>query len=140
LLDGTNKLVAVWPALPCRVKHLANGTPVAIPPAGGRMKTTFWSLIVIAPNSPSLHKVRVTGQALMILAGAFVLAFCTTVLLLLMFPRIQVNDIDRSRLATENQVLRIENKNLTVGMHKLDSKLSRMEGRSQQVAALMQTD
>ena len=104
------------------------------------MKTTFWSLIVISPNSPSLHKIRISGKALLILAGAFVLAFCTTVFLLLMFPRIEINDIDSTRLAAENQMLRIENKNLTVGMHKLDSKLSRMEGRSQQVAALMQTD
>ena len=104
------------------------------------MKTTFWSLVVISPNSPSLHKIRISGQALMILAGAFVLAFCTTVFLFLMFPRIEINDIDSTRLAAENQMLRIENKNLTVGMHKLDSKLSRMEGRSQQVAALMQTD
>jgi len=104
------------------------------------MKTTFWSLIVISPNSPSLHKIRISGKALLILAGAFMLAFCTTVFLLLMFPRIEINDIDRSRLAAENQVLRIENKNLTVGMHKLDSKLSRMEGRSQEVAALMQAD
>src|SRR5207253_7535703 len=97
------------------------------------MKTTFWSLIVISPNSPSLHKIRISGKALLILAGAFMLAFCTTVFLLLMFPRIEINDIDRSRLAAENQVLRIENKNLTVGMHKLDSKLSRMEGRSPEV-------
>ncbi|HYR45000.1 MAG TPA: hypothetical protein VER98_18360 [Terriglobia bacterium] len=104
------------------------------------MKTTFWSLVVISPNSPSLHKIRISGQALLLLAGAFVLAFCTTVLLLLMFPRIQINDIDRTRLAAENQMLRIENKNLTVGMHRLDSKLSRMEGRSQDVAALMQAD
>ena len=104
------------------------------------MKTTFWSLVVISPNSPSLHKIRISGKALLILAGAFMLAFCTTVFLLLMFPRIEINDIDRSRLAAENQVLRIENKNLTVGMHKLDSKLSRMEGRSQEVAALMQAD
>ena len=104
------------------------------------MKTTFWSLVVISPNSPSLHKIRISGKALLILAGAFMLAFCTTVFLLLMFPRIEINDIDRSRLAAENQVLRIENKNLTVGMHRLNSKLSRMEGRSQEVAALMQAD
>ena len=104
------------------------------------MKTTFWSLVVISPNSPSLHKIRISGQALMILAGAFVLAFCTTVFLLLMFPRIEINDIDSTRLAAENQMLRIENQNLTVGKQRLDSKLSRMEGRSQQVAALMQTD
>ncbi len=104
------------------------------------MKTTFWSLVVISPHSPSLHKIRISAQAALILAGAFLLAFCTTVFLLLMFPRVQVNETDRFRLAAENQMLRIENKNLTVGMHKLDSKLSRMEGRSQEVAVLMQTD
>jgi hypothetical protein len=104
------------------------------------MKTTFWSLVVISPESPSLHKIRISGQALMILAGAFGLAFCTTVFLLLMFPRIEISDVDRSRLVAENQMLRVENKNLTVGMHRLDSKLSRMEGTSHEVAALMQAD
>ena len=104
------------------------------------MKTTFWSLVVISPNSPSLHKIRISGQALMILAGAFVLAFCTTVFLLLMFPRIEINDIDSTRLAAENQTLRIENKNIDIRIRKLDTQMSRVEEHSQWVAALMQAD
>jgi hypothetical protein len=104
------------------------------------MKTTFWSLVVITPDSPGLQKIRISSTAILIIAGAFVVAFCTTVALLLMFPHARVNDTNRTRLAAENQVLRIENKDLVLGVRKLDSQVSHLDVRSQQVAASMQTD
>ena len=97
-------------------------------------------MIVIAPHSPSPQKIRISAKAVLILLSAFVLAFCTTVLLLLMFPRLHVNEASRSRLAAENQMLRIENKNLAIGIRRLDSKMSGLEGRSAQVIALMEAN
>ena len=68
------------------------------------------------------------------------LAFVLRILLLLMFPRLHVNEASRSRLAAENQMLRIENKNLAIGIRRLDSKMSGLEGRSAQVIALMEAN
>ena len=104
------------------------------------MKTTAWNLIVMAPHSPRLEKFRVSFQAGLILFAAFVLAFLTTVLLLLMFPQARVNESDRARLAAENQVLRTENKNISIRVGKLDAQVSRVEAHSQQVMALTQID
>ena len=106
------------------------------------MKATKWNLIVISPESPSLQKIRISSTGLLIIVGACVLAFCTTVFLLLMFPHARVQEMDRSssRLAAENSVLRSENKNLLLGIHKLDSDVSRLEGHSKKVVALAETD
>ena len=75
------------------------------------MKPTSWNLMMI---SESLQKMRISFAAVLIIAAAFVLAFCTTVFLLLMFPQEQVHETDRSRLVAENHVVRPENKNLTL--------------------------
>ncbi len=104
------------------------------------MKTTAWNLIVMAPHSPRLENFRVSVQAGLILLAAFVLAFLTTVFLLLMFPQARVNESDRVRLAAENQVLRTENKNISIRIGKLDAQVSRVEAHSQRVVALTQTD
>jgi hypothetical protein len=123
---------------------LSRGTALAKLLAEVPMKPTTWNLIVISPDSPSLQKIRISATAVFILTGAFVLAFCTTVFLLLMFPHVQLHEqaheIDRSRLAAENQVLRMENRDLTLGIRKLDSDVSHLEGRSQRVAALMEAN
>jgi type II secretory pathway component PulM len=104
------------------------------------MKATAWNLVVISPHSPCLEKIRVSCQAGLILLGAFVLAFLTTVFLLLMFPQTRVNESARARLAAENQVLRTENKNIAIRIDKLDSQVSQAEAHSQRIVTLMQTD
>ena len=104
------------------------------------MKTTSWSFIVFSPHSPSLEKFTVSCKAALILVLAFVLAFLTTVFLLLMFPNLHVKESDRLRLAAENQTLRIENKNLALKLHKLNAQMSRVEEHSERVVSLMQTD
>jgi len=50
------------------------------------MKTTFWNWVDVSPDGFSLGKVQISWRSLMVLAGAFVLAFCATVVVLLMFP------------------------------------------------------
>ena len=104
------------------------------------MKATSWSFIVISAHSPVLEKIGISFKAALILVAAFVIAFLMTVLLLLMFPGIRVNEPDRVRLAVENQTLRSENKNIALTIRKLDTQMSRVEEHSQRVVALMQTD
>ena len=104
------------------------------------MKATAWNLVVISPRSPSLEKIRVSCQAGLILLAAFVLAFLTTVFLLLMFPQARVNESDHARLAAENQVLRTENKNIAIRINKLDAQVSRVEAHSERIVALTHTD
>jgi hypothetical protein len=104
------------------------------------MKATSWSFIVIAPHSPTLEKFTISYKAALILVVAFVLAFLTTVFLLLMFPTSRVNEPDRVRLAAENQTLRVENKNIAIQLGRLNAQMSRVEQRSQRVVGLMQAD
>jgi cell division protein FtsB len=104
------------------------------------MKPTAWNLVVISPRSPRLEKIRVSCQAGLILIAAGMLAFLTTVFLLLMFPQVRVNESDHARLAAENQVLRTENKNIAIRIHKLDAQVSHVEEHSERVVALMRTD
>lgn len=104
------------------------------------MRATSWSLIVIPAHSPILEKIGVSFKAVLILAAAFVVAFLTTVFLLLLYPSLRVNEPDRVRLTTENQELRVENKNLALRIRKLDTQMSHVQEHSQNVVALMQTD
>jgi len=102
------------------------------------MKTRSWDLIVLPPHGPRFEQVRVSCKAGLILLAAFLLAFIMTVLLLLAFPRIRVNESDRARLDAENQALKIENANLAITIRRLNAQVSRVEERSQRITALMQ--
>ena len=104
------------------------------------MKATSWSFIVLAPHSPRIEKFTISCKAVLVLIAAFVLAFLATVFLLLLFPTNRVNERDRVRLAAENQVMRVENKNIDLQIGKLNAQMSRVREHSQQVAALMQMD
>jgi len=104
------------------------------------MKATSWNFIVISAHGPVLEKIGLSFKAALILMGAFIVAFLMTVLLLLMFPSIRVSEPDRVRLATENQMLQVENKNLALKIQKLDMQMSHVQEHSQNVVALMQTD
>ncbi|HEY2384300.1 MAG TPA: hypothetical protein VGK48_24255 [Terriglobia bacterium] len=104
------------------------------------MKTTSWNLIVLPPNSPRVGQLRFSCKAGVILLAAGILAFLMTVFLLLMYPRLNVNESSRSRLETENQTLRIENENATFKIRRLDADLTRMEAQSKVVEELMTKD
>ena len=79
-------------------QQLSIGHGIARSLAGGSMKTALYNLIVISPENTGLNRIHVSRSALMILAAAFVLSFCSTVFLLLTFPRVQLREIDRSQL------------------------------------------
>ena len=59
------------------------------------MKTRLYNLIVISPENAGLHRIHMSRQAMLVLAAAFVLSFCSTVFLLLTFPRVQIRDTNR---------------------------------------------
>src|SRR2546427_11823897 len=103
------------------------------------MKPPFWNLIIISPHSPSLQKIRISWRAMAILGGAFVLSFWATVALLLMYPRVRIDETELARLVVENQALRIENRIVTLRIRKLDSDVRRLEGVSHPIAALTTT-
>jgi|SRR5579862_1284591 len=104
------------------------------------MKPTSWNCIVISAHGPVLEKVGLSFKAALILVAAFVVAFLMTVMLMLMFPSIRVNEPDRVRLAAENQLLKVENKNLALKIHKLDTQMSHVQEHSEHVVTLIQTD
>jgi hypothetical protein len=93
----------------------------------------------MSPGSPGLQRVSISRQAILILFGAFCLAFSITVLLLLTVPHLRVNETDRRRLAQENQTLTIENRNISLGIEKLNSRVSHIEETAKQIDDLIQT-
>jgi hypothetical protein len=115
-------------APPVGPQVFSKGTALVAVLAGGPVKTTSWSLIVMSPHSWSLEKIRLSCKLGVILVGAFVFAFLTTTLLCLMFPRIRVDEPDRVRSAAENQTLS-ENKHLVPEFRKLHAELSRVAER-----------
>jgi hypothetical protein len=104
------------------------------------METTFYRLIVIPPNGSRWPRIHISRPAILILVAALVLSFLTTVAVMLIFPGIQPSDIDRSRVAAENQTLKVENRNAEFQMGRLKAQVSRVEELSSQVTALIDAD
>ncbi len=105
------------------------------------MQTTrSWSLIIMSPRSPSLDKIRISRKTGKVLLASLIMIFVAAAVLLVVFPHLRVNESDRVRLEAENQTLSIENKNLLFKIRRLDAQVTRVEKRSERVAALMQTD
>lgn len=99
------------------------------------MKTTSYSLVVVSPQGPRFHRFNVSRQVILIVA-AFLLSFAITVVLLTSFPPRHVTEAEHARLAAENQSLKIENKNTAIGVARLATQLSEMEGKAQQITDL----
>ena len=103
------------------------------------MKPTSWKVIVISSHSALLEKFTISLKAALLIA-AFVLAFLTTVFLLLVLQPSKVNEPARLRLAAENQLLQSDNKDVVLRLRNLDTQMLRVEQHSQAVVALMQAD
>src|SRR5436190_16061255 len=65
--------------------------------AGGSMKTSLSNLIVISSENAGLPKIHISRRAVLILAAGFLFSFCSTVFVLLTFPRVQIRETDRSQ-------------------------------------------
>jgi hypothetical protein len=99
------------------------------------MKTTSYSLVVVAPQGPRFQRFNVSRQVILIVA-AFLLAFAITVVFLTSFPPRHVSEAEHARLAAENQSLKVENKNTALSVARLSNQLSEMEGKAQQITDL----
>ena len=104
------------------------------------MKTTFYSLIVVPPQSPRIRWIHVSRRALLILVLAFVVSFFLTVFLCLNFTLPEKSESDRSRLRAENLALRIQNTNMEFQTRRLNEQLSRVEEVSERITATLQSD
>ena len=96
-------------------------------------------LIFIAPRVGQFWKTSFTRRTLLILALAFIASFLCVVLLGYTYPAL-VDEADRLRLETENQSLRIANKDLRFQVLRLNSRVETIEGMSNHVAASIGAD
>jgi hypothetical protein len=92
------------------------------------------------PRSPSLEKIRISRKAGKAMMASLALVCLVAAALLFIFPHLRVSESDRVRLQKENQTLSVENKNIAFKIRKLDAQVSRVEQRSERVAALIETD
>jgi hypothetical protein len=108
--------------------------------AGAFMRTKFCDLIVISPESPKIWKIHVTPQAVLILAMAFLISFSAAAAVTYGLSPEKVNDVNRGRLEAENRVLRIKNKDLQVGVQRVNSQVSRLEKTSERIKDLVASE
>jgi len=103
------------------------------------MKPTFYSLIVVAPEGAGrIRKIHISRLAVLILLAAFVLSFFATVTLMLAFPRhAHVDESNYSRLAEENQALRVENENTTLRLHRVKAQVAHVEELSAHIESVL---
>jgi hypothetical protein len=87
-----------------------------------------------------MHRISISRSAVLIILAAFFLSFSITVGFLLAFPRVRVTDAARARLVAENQALMIENKNASIGINQLNSRISRIEETQKRISDMMQSD
>jgi hypothetical protein len=99
------------------------------------MKTTSYSLVVVSPEGPRFHRFNVSRQVILIVA-AFLLSFAITVGIMTSFPPKHVSEAEHARLVAENQSLKIQNKNIAIGVDRLTTQLSDMENKAQQITDL----
>src|SRR5689334_18684040 len=102
-----------------------------------RKKSWDGTLIVVAPDSPRVAKFRFTRVALVILALAFVMSFLFVVILDHLFSPVPATDLDRSRLAAENQQLKLRNLNISTGAAKVEASVDRAEQQARHIQELL---
>jgi hypothetical protein len=104
------------------------------------MRTKFCDLIVISPVSPKIWKVKVTPQAAIILAVAFLISFTSAAAVTYSLTPQKLDPTYHSRLEAENHALRVENKNTELQNRRLETKLSNLQGMSDHISVLMESD
>jgi len=101
------------------------------------MSERFCSLIVLAPGAPRTIKLHLSRGAIAILVAAFLLSFLIVVLTGYVYPPSRVNEVHRAELEAENNALRVEASNATLGIQKLDAKLAELEAKSKRINELV---
>jgi hypothetical protein len=104
------------------------------------MRTKFCDLIVISPVSPKIWKIRVTPQAVLILAMAFMFSFSGAAMLTYGFASEKLDPANHAQLEGENHALAIENKNTELQHRRLEAELSTLEGLSERIGGLIDSE
>ena len=93
------------------------------------MRRSFGSLIIFQPASPRIHRLHYTRRAIRLLIIAVVIA--VSLVVGLRFTILQpVPESERARLQSENDALRLKNKNLEMEAKRLQSRISTLEETS----------
>jgi hypothetical protein len=103
------------------------------------MSDRFCSLIILGPGNPHNVKFHLSRGGVAILIAAFLLSFLAVVWVGYSVPP-NVNDLRRMKLEEENRALRVEATNATLGIKKLDEKVSELEQLSNKINELVATD
>jgi len=106
------------------------------------MRKSIWNgtLIVVAPDSPRVVKFRFTGIAIWILALSFVLSFLTIAAFAYVFTPSPTADVEGSRLASENQQLKVKNLNVATGASKIEASVDRLEQQAHHIQELLDAE
>lgn len=104
------------------------------------MKTNLYNLIVISPHDPQIWKVRISRRAVLVLAIAFFLSLCVTIVLAQGLQNQTLSEADYRKLEAENRTMKIENRNAHLRTRKLDSELARLEEASKRITLLLESD
>ncbi len=103
------------------------------------MTRRICTLIIVSPNAHGVYRVRIspTGIALLLLAG--LISFLLVVEMGYNFPP-TVNDLAYAQLSTENQKLKVQNKNLRLQSQKLSTKVAELLNLSERIDRLLAAD
>jgi hypothetical protein len=106
---------------------------------GGSMNQASGHLIVVSHRAGQIWQIKFSRAAITILVSACVLSFVITVVAGFTFPPI-VSDQQHAKLEAENRALRIETRNLTVKMSRLNGQIGRLEEQSTRIVNHLESD
>jgi murein DD-endopeptidase MepM/ murein hydrolase activator NlpD len=104
------------------------------------MAKSFYTFIIVPNASSRLHKLKLPGQALYLLAAIGIISFFVTVGLGFNYAKLAFKAADYDKLQAENIDLKVQKKNLEVATAKLGSKLSDLETRSEKLQTIIEND
>jgi len=103
------------------------------------MTGLFADLIVISPGSHHIFKFRLTKTGITVLALSCLISFFIVVMMgsIFTFPPL-VTDIQQIR--EENEQLKVKTMNMSIGVRKVNDRITHLESLSQQITALAGTE
>ena len=92
----------------------------------------FCSLIILGPGAPNTLKLHLSRAAIVILVVAFLMSFLAVVWAGYTFPS-GTSDLNRKKLESENQALKLETANAAIGIQKLGARVAELEALSKRI-------
>src|SRR5215468_5471724 len=104
------------------------------------MAKRFYTCIIVPHASHRLHKLRIPAQALHVLVVIAGILFFVSVGLGFNYIGMAVKVADFDKLQAQNDQLRVQTQQLKVSADQLDSKLSALEGISERLTKVVESD